>query len=432
MFLHRENELEILQKDFSIPNSSFNFIFGRRKIGKTSFVNSYISGKNSFYISFLEMMNLITFQTIHKNIENYLNKKVDTFDTFESFLKVIAKETFEEKLILVLDDFQNLIKVEKDALSLFYKTWNKELSYSNIQVVILSSICSSNKDDEYIYKKSSNIIKLDKLPYSSIKELIPDVQAGDIMHIFSAYGTNPDYLKLYDPKKDFLLNIKENFLSYEGIFFNEGMDFLKKDLNEISTYSSILYAIALGNNKIGAIAGFLNLKSTYLTRYLQKLIDIMIIKKYVPINEDIKKSKFGRYEIEDNFMRFWFCYIYPNYSTLQKGDTINVVNHIKEDFTKRLVQSSYKMHILSLIKNDPYKYLGFIPNNLGSWWNNKDTNIDIIAYDSKNIIFIDTKWRDTQELEQSYAILKNKSDEFKTTLNKKYIIFSKISPTKTI
>ncbi|ADG93140.1 ATPase [Arcobacter nitrofigilis DSM 7299] len=430
MFLHRENELEILEKDFSIPNSSFNFIFGRRKIGKTSFINSYISGKNSFYISFLEMMNSITFQTIHKNIENFLNKKIDTFDTFESFLKIIAKETFEEKLILVLDDFQNLIKVEKDALSLFYKDWNKELSSSNIQVIILSSICSSNKDDEYIYKKSSNIIKLNKLPYFSIKEFIPEVQAGDIMHIFSSYGTNPEYLKLYDPKKDFLLNLKENFLSYEGIFFNEGMDFLKKDLNEISTYSSILYAIALGNNKIGAIAGFLNLKSTYLTRYLQKLIDIMIIKKYVPINEDIKKSKFGRYEIEDNFIKFWFCYIYPNYSNLQKGDTYSVISHIRNDFTKRLVRNTYKMHILNLIKNDPYKYLGFIPNNIGSWWNNKDTNIDIIAYDSKNIIFIDTKWRDKQKLEQSYAILRNKSNEFKTTLNKKYIIFSKTSSTK--
>ena len=78
----------------------------------------------------------------------------------------------------------------------------------------------------------------------------------------------------------------ENGVEQESL----GIEFLKKDLNEISTYSSILYAIALGNNKIGDIANFLNLKSTYLTRYMQKLIDIMIIKKHVPLNENIKKS----------------------------------------------------------------------------------------------------------------------------------------------
>ncbi len=74
--------------------------------------------------------------------------------------------------------------------------------------------------------------------------------------------------------------------------------------------------------------------------------------------------------------------------------------------------------------------MGFTPTNIGSWWNNKDTQIDIIAYDSKNIIFIDTKWRDSQKLEQSYSILREKASEFKTTLNKKFIIFSKTTPTK--
>ncbi|PLY10000.1 MAG: hypothetical protein C0626_06875 [Arcobacter sp.] len=430
MFLYRENELEILENDFSIPNSSFNFVFGRRKIGKTTFINNYINSKKAFYISFLEMTNSIAFQNIHKSLENFFDKKIEKFDNFESFLQILTKEKIEEKLVLVLDDFQNLLKVEKGALNTFYKTWNKELSAINIQIIFLSSIYSSDKDDEYIYKKSSNIIKLNNLPYSSIKEFIPDIEAGDIIHIFSALGTNPEYLKLYNPKKDFLLNIKENFLSYEGLFFSEGIDFLKKDLNEISTYSSILYAIALGNNKIGDIANFLNLKSTYLTRYLQKLIDIMIIKKHVPLNENIKKSKFGRYEIEDNFIKFWFCYIYPNYSALQKDDIYSVISYIRNDFTRSIERGAYKTYILNLVKKDPYKFLGFTPTNIGSWWNNKDTQIDIIAYDSKNIIFIDTKWRDSQKLEQSYSILREKACEFKTTLNKQYIIFSKTTPTK--
>ena len=430
MFLHREKELDILTKDFSIPNSSFNIIFGRRKVGKTSLINHYSKNKKIIHLTFLEMMPSILFKILQTNLETFFDKKLEKIESFESFLNILSKQKLEEKLILVFDDFHNLTKVDKNALAILYKAWNKELSKINIQLILLTSFCSSEKDDEYIYKKATNIIKLDSLNYTIIKTFLPTLEQKDLMLVYSAFGTNPQYLSLYDDKKDFILNIKDNFFKYDSFIFDEGINILKKDLTDIATYSSILYAISLGNNKIGDIAEFLNLKSTYLTRYLQKLVDMMIIAKKIPINDDIKKSKFGRYEIEDNFIRFWFCYIFPNYSKLQKGDFYSIVSHFRNDFTKRLVRPSYKKHIFTIVSQDPYKFLGFVPNKIGSWWNNKDTNIDIVAFDSKNIIFCDCKYKESQSLEISYKILNSKSSEFKTTLNKKYIIFSKNNPQK--
>lgn len=430
MFSYREKELTILSNDFSIPNSSFNFIFSRRKVGKTTLINNYLKNRYSFYVCFIEMTTTLFFQNLQNSLEKFFDKKIEKIESFEELLTIFTKEKLEEKLVLVFDDFHNLLKVDKNVLNSFYKFWNKELKNYNIQVIISSSICSSDKDDEYIYKKSANIIKLQSLNYSIIKDMLPELDKKELMYVYSAYGTNPQYLSTYDNKKDFLLNIKEKFLTYDSFLFNEGMNILKKDLTDIATYSSILYAIALGNNKIGDIADFLNLKSTYLTRYLQKLVDIMIISKHIPINDDIKKSKFGRYEIEDNFIKFWFCYVYPNYSTLQRGDLYSVISHIRVDFNKRLVKYSYKNHIYNIVSQDPYKFLGFIPKKIGRWWNNKDTQIDIVAYDSKDIVFCDCKWLENEKIEQSYNILNIKSNEFKTTLNKKFIIFSKNSNNK--
>lgn len=430
MFSYREKELTILSNDFSIPNSSFNFIFSRRKVGKTTLINNYLKNRYSFYVCFIEMTTTLFFQNLQNSLEKFFDKKIEKIESFEELLTIFTKEKLEEKLVLVFDDFHNLLKVDKNVLNSFYKFWNKELKNYNIQVIISSSICSSDKDDEYIYKKSANIIKLQSLNYSIIKDMLPELDKKELMYVYSAYGTNPQYLSTYDNKKDFLLNIKEKFLTYDSFLFNEGMNILKKDLTDIATYSSILYAIALGNNKIGDIADFLNLKSTYLTRYLQKLVDIMIISKHIPINDDIKKSKFGRYEIEDNFIKFWFCYVYPNYSTLQRGDLYSVISHIRVDFNKRLVKYSYKNHIYNIVSQDPYKFLGFVPKKIGRWWNNRDTQIDIVAYDSKDIIFCDCKWLENEKIEQSYNILNIKSNKFKTTLNKKFIIFSKNSNNK--
>lgn len=427
MFLAREEELQILNNDYLLPSSSFNMLFGRKKVGKTTLLNKYLKDKRFIYISFVEITPSLLYKKLQEKIEKFLDKSIKPISSCEDFFYSLTNIEENEKIVIVLDDFQNLVKVDKESLSQFYKIWNKSLSSQNLQIIVSTSLKSSNADDEYIYKKATNQIRLKSFGFNHLKDLLPNVDKNDLIFIYSSFGTNTQYLNEYDSKKDFLLNVKENFLSSDKFLFQEGMNILKNDLTEIGTYSSILYAMAMGNNKIGEIASFLDVKSTYLTRYIQKLIDLMIIEKDVPLNDDIRKSKFGRYDIEDNFLRFWFCYIYPNISLINRLDTYTVINEIRNDFSNRLVKLTYKEHIFHLISSDPYKFLGFIPKKIGRWWNNKEATIDLIAYDSKDIVFCDTIWKQNEKLEISYSKLKAKSESFKTSLNKKYIIFSKNS-----
>ena len=107
-----------------------------------------------------------------------------------------------------------------------------------------------------------------------------------------------------------------------------------------------------------------------------------------------------------------------------KNDLEKIIKHIEDDFEEKLVESAYKKYLLNQIENESEKYLNFIPNELGSWWNNKDNEINIVAYDLKNIVFIDTNWKAKNNTEESYLSLKTKASNFKTTLMKKYIILS--------
>jgi hypothetical protein len=48
-------------------------------------------------------------------------------------------------------------------------------------------------------------------------------------------------------------------------------------------------------------------------------IIISLIKKEIPITEPIpEKSKKGFYSISDNFLRFYFTFIFPNKSTIEE------------------------------------------------------------------------------------------------------------------
>ena len=247
----------------------------------------------------------------------------------------------------------------------------------------------------------------------------------DQLYVYSLLGTTATNLKFYNPKIEFTENIYNLFLSSNSYLFDYGIRILKAEISDIGTYSSILYAISKENTKVGDIALFLDVKSTHLTRYLQKLIDMMIIEKIVPVGEDKNSSKFGRYKIIDNTLKFWFSYIYPNLTALQQNRVKEVIKQIEDEFISKTVFLSYKSCIKEFIYKDKESILGYEPNAIGSWWDNQNNTIDLIAYDKKQITFVQILWEDKDVAKISYGKLKTASEKFETSLEKKYVIVTK-------
>ncbi|WP_072682519.1 ATP-binding protein [Arcobacter sp. LA11] len=426
MFLQREKELKLLNKSFDLPNSSIEFLFGAKNSGKTTILQEYSKDKDRLYFSNYEMIPSMFFTQMANTINEYFYEgDVNTsFSTFSEVLKFLDKQVIEKKLVIIIDDFQNIVKVEKNALIELLKFWKKNLKNKNIQLIISSSLLFNDNLDE-IEKVLTNNITLDYLDFIAIKEFFPDMNRLDQLYVYSLLGTTPSNLKYYNPKIDFTDNIFNLFLSPNSYLFDYGIRVLKNEISDIGTYSSILHSIAKGNTKIGDIANSLDVKSTYLTRYLQKLIDMMVIKKIVPVGEDKKISKFGRYEIEDSALKFWFSYIYPNLTALQLNDVKEVSKQIQDEFISKTVFLSYKKCIKEMINNKKKDILGYEPLHIGSWWDNNNNTIDLIAYDRKTVTFIQILWEDKDVAKISYGELKSSSEKFESSLEKKYVIVTK-------
>jgi len=426
MFLQRQKELKLLNNSFDSPSSSIEFLFGAKNSGKTTILHEYSKDKNKLYFSNYEMIPSLFFTQMANTINNFFyNSDVSTsFSTFFEILKFLDKQVIEKKLVIIIDDFQNINKVDKNALPELLRFWKKSLKNKNIQLIISSSLLFSESYNE-IEKVSTNSILLDFLDFTAIKELFSDMNRLDQLYVYSLLGTTPSNLKYYNAKIDFSENIFNLFLSPNSYLFDYGIRVLKNEISDIGTYSSILHSISKGNTKIGDIAVSLDVKSTYLTRYLQKLIDMMIIKKIVPVGDDKKISKFGRYEITDSALKFWFSYIYPNLTSLQLNDIKEVSKQIEDEFISKTVFLSYKKCIKEMIYNKKKDTLGYEPLHIGSWWDNNNNGIDLIAYDRKIVTFIQILWEDKDMAKISYGKLKSSSEKFDTSLTKKYIIVTK-------
>ncbi|PLY07444.1 MAG: hypothetical protein C0625_04510 [Arcobacter sp.] len=427
MFLQREKELEQLNRSFNKANSSVDFMFGTKNSGKTTLLHEYSKEKDKIYFSNYEMIPTQFFTQMGNTLNNYFHKSDisgNPFLTFLDVLKLLDRQNIENKLLIILDDFQNILKVDKNALSDLIKFWKKSLKNKNIQILVSSSNLFNDSYDSDIKRISNEIVQLKYLDFISIKEFFPEMNRLDQLYVYSLLGTTPSNLKYYNPKIDFTENIHNLFLSTNSYLFDYGIRVLKNDISDIGTYSSILHSISKGNTKIGDIANSLDVKSTYLTRYLQKLIDMMIIEKTVPVADDDKSSKFGRYDIIDNTLKFWFSYIYPNLTALQLNDIKEVSKQIEDEFISKTVFLSYKKCIKEFINNKQKEIFGYEPLSIGSWWDNNNT-IDLIAYDRKIVTFVQILWEDKDMAKLSYGKLKATSEKFDSSLEKKYIIVTK-------
>ncbi len=426
MSIINQNDLIALNKFYHIQKSSLHFVYGASYSGKTTLIRDFMVKKNILYIPFTSMLPNLLFSNITTLISKKFNIKISlsSYKSFEDILELLVELVLEDKVTIVFDNFHELLKIDKNALEIFIKIWNKKLKKLNIQLIILSSIKFDDKIAKKIQQIESFSFEIDKVSFSDILHK-SDNKIFDKIYIHSCFGSSNYVLSAYDRKIDFIKNLHNIALNPNSKYFNFGIDYLKIYFSDITTYASILYAISIGNNKVGDIANVLNLSSTYLSRYINKLQLAMIIKKELPINDKFKFSKQGRYYIQNDFLKFWFCYIYQNKGYLEIKKYQPIVKKIDETIVNRLIIPVYKGLIINLLKDNSKDYLGFDIDNIGSWWDNNGNNIDIIAYNDKQITFIKVLWENRDITNERYKELQLVSNSYKTNLKKNYIIITK-------
>ena len=398
MFVNRTNELKTLNSEFNKTTSRFTVIYGRRRVGKTTLIREFINNKKAIYYYATEINLVMQLRSFTQDILDILGMSHIVFESFEDAFIFLAKNIGDKRFALVIDEYQNLVKVEKSFSSMLQKVWDMYLKDTNIHLILCGSTISMMHSEilnysSPLYGRATTIIHLKPLLAKYIYDFIPNINGEEFMKIYASFGTIPKYLEMYHKEKNFIENIKEVILDKNSFLYNEGYFLLKQEINEVSTYFSILEAISKGATKLGNIAGLLEMNSSQLTRYIEKLIALGFIEKEVPITDkNPLKSKLGRYRFKDNFLKFWFFYVYKNYRYLEIDLIEYVLKEIEENFNDNFVSFAYEDYIKEQILLEPLKYLGFVPLKIGRWWNNKE-EIDLVAFDEDRVAFIECKWR---------------------------------------
>jgi len=416
-----ENDLKKLNEYYYKKESSIHYLYGSINSGKTTFLRDFIIKKRNIYINCYPT----TINNIYQYIVKIINKKlflknsIKLYSSFNHIFDLLLEQEYKEKIIIIFDNFQELEKIDKDAMNIFIKYQKIIKNKLNIQLIISSNKVVLKSD---FYKYIDTKIKMEKFNIKNV-EKEKGLTNIDKFYIDSFFGSSDNILKLYNKKDNFLKNLYNISLNSYSEYNNYGFNYLKNYFNDIGIYSMILNAISNGYDNINTISIKTNIKQTSLTSYLKKLETNLIISKIVFNNFEFKKSKYSKYRIINNFLNYWFIYIYENQHLIELRKIQSILNEINNDFKNKILNRNYKEYIKEKIKNNEMEILNYIPLSMEEF-DYKGIDIDLITYNKKEITFIKISWEDI-DVKKEIDILKRKSNKFYTNKIKNYIIFTK-------
>ena len=408
--MDRKRELDFLEKCYR-EKTAFIVIYGRKRVGKTELIKEFIKEKPHIYFLADNRGDRQNLKELQRFMGEFLNDTIfskanirEWTELFEEFSKRI-----KEKVVIVIDEFSYLITSNKAISSLFQKIWDTHLSSKPVYLLLLGSSIGMMETAVLRYKSplyGRRIGQWKVLPllFKHLHRFLPEYSVDDLIKTFSVTDGIPAYIQPFNPEYTFLENLK-NVFNPGHFLYQEAEFLLRQEFREQATYFNIAKAISMGKTKFGEIATFTELDKTVVSKYLYTLILLHVIKKESPVTQK-KETRNARYTFEDNYYNFWFRFVYPNKTLIEGGKIKELMD---------IVDTSFNMYVFLIFQKVCREILfdvsPIVFNKIGRWWH-KGKEIDSIALNekTKEILFVECKWKDNVDADKVLANLKRKSE----------------------
>lgn len=387
-FIDRIDDLATLEEQFAADQAAMVVVYGRRRIGKTALITEFLRNKPGLYFLATEeseAQNRVAFQQQVATFTGDSLLAQATIDNWDILFDRLTQR--DERIVIALDEFQYLGKANPAFPSIFQRIWDTILSKRDAMVILCGSLISLMESqvlsyDSPLYGRRTAQIRMKQIPFRFYHEFHSgEIDRRALMELYSVTGGVPKYIESFRASNDVYRSIAKSVLDSNSYLFDEPNFLLSKEVSEVGSYFSILKAIAAGSRRSGEIAAALNVKQTGLTKYLKALEQLDILQRSVPVTEqNPEKSKRGHYRIKDNYLRFWFRFVFPNKGLLETGRSAEVMRQIRRNFVDGQVAFVYEDVCRDQVwSRAEAGELPFMPDRVGAWWGAKDVELDVVA-----------------------------------------------------
>ena len=322
MFFARKSELKAIL-DFLSSGDHAMLVYGRRRVGKTTLLQESVKnyqGKVISYICTKESYdtNLQDLAAEYELVFNDSNRSFSSFPEFFRFLKGL-----NTAVLVILDEYSNLKEAyggEKTD-SMMQKIVDG-LRGSNVKLALCGSEVMIMKElldkDNPLFDRFDLTLHVEPFDYFNSALFFPDSSIRWKIDSYAVFGGLPAALERVDADCPFEENIKRLLLEREGRVRTLVERTLLLEYRKLGSVYSLFTEIGNGKRTYSDLKEKLDPKNTgNLSKLLDKLIANESIERIHPINkENDRKTTF--YTISDNLLRFYFTYVHPNRSRIER------------------------------------------------------------------------------------------------------------------
>ncbi|MCK5122584.1 MAG: ATP-binding protein [Candidatus Pacebacteria bacterium] len=403
-FYNRKNELAMLDKHFRIAKNNIftEVIIGRRRIGKTELIKEHLEKKPALYFYVTKKSSQITLNDFTATLKERFPFVPSIINNWEDFFNLIFELSGKQRMVVVFDEFQNFNSIDKSVFSILQKKIDEYKDKSKMQLIFIGSIQTLMEKifmrKEPLYGRVDNFIYLKPFSFGEVAVICNDHKVKNIESVFNLFSIFDGVAKYYDFLEKFnLFNkpleiiLKELFISRDTPLYKEGKNLLIEEFGQdYERYFDILFCLSIGKTKTSEIASVMQLPVTTVSKYLS-----VLVKKYKLAEKrnlhNKKNSKDNRYYLRDIFLRFWFRYVYKNYTKIEIGSYQPILSDFKKTFDSHqgliFEELARKLLYKKMLEE---KILPCQAMEISNYWDKK-YEFDIYGQENKNFIIGEIK-----------------------------------------
>ncbi len=341
MVPERASELRYLNSYFEREKSQVLVVYGEKNVGKTTLLNHFARGKESSFYRARSASEREQCSQWAREL-GMGNKREPRYPTYTEIFGVVFGEAGGKKL-LVVDEFQYMVKAGEGfmkELAAFVRSRDEE---GPVMVVLCSSSIGwvENSMVNKIGEASSvlsGFLKVRELGVEAVRSLFPGFTRRQCVETYAILGGVPGFWRHFEEDLSIKDNICRHILDADAYLYEEGQRIVEEELRETGVYNTILASIAAGRRKLNDLYLHTEFSRAKISVYLKNLMELELVEKVFSYDTEGKaNTQKGVYRISNHFVHFYFTYLYPNLSSLERMSA--------EDFYREYIASSLNIYV---------------------------------------------------------------------------------------
>ncbi len=419
--MNRSSELGALAEWWdSASTGTIAFVWGRRRVGKTALLNAFAHDRRTVFHTGggrpardeLRILSRAAATVLDGGVRDLLARP---FTDWDDALESLAAAASDQPLLLVLDEFPELLRASPELPGVIRAFWDRARERTRLRIMLCGSAVrvmrAMQEEREPLYGRIDLSLAVHPFAPHESAELLKKLSPSDRALVWGIVGGVPLYLTWWDQERDLRANLQRLVCSPGGKLLDEGRLVLatEGDMGELG--GRVLRAIAAGRTKHNEIEQAVGAEPA---RTLQRLIELRLVERVVPVTVAGSRTRRRTYRIADNFLAFWLGIVEPYSAEIERGLGKTILRPLSEhldDHMGNRWEDAFRTHLRRLAANG-----GLAPDvvRIGAFWSERPpVEIDAVALAGRReqaVLAGEAKWARTVDGTRVVRELQRKTD----------------------